>query len=225
MKELPLKRILFGPFIICLLMLTACALQKPQTASPAAPTTRDRNFFKSPVTTENEKVEFIAHTENKPMKAYLSMNLPYPPYQVLFEQIQKAEGIALTNRGEAHMTVITPVEYDKVLKKHLNIAEIHKIAEATKIQELPFTPVCIGKGQKELKGKLEKVYFVVVESPALIELRGQIEEAYIKKGGKPQEFVPERFFPHVTLGYSARDLHYEDGVLKNNKSCLYQFQQ
>jgi 2'-5' RNA ligase len=213
MKELPLKRIFFASLMISFLTLVSCATQKPQSAA-------DLKKFNAPAVTE--KVEFIAHTEEKPMKAYLSMNLPYGPYKDLLEQLQRVEGITLSNRGEAHITVVTPIEYDKILKKHLSIAEIHKIAEAAKIQETAFIPVCVGKGQKELNGKIEKAYFVVVDSPALIDLRGQIEAAYVKNGGKPQHFVPERFFPHVTLGYTARDLHYEDGVIKNKTNCLYQ---
>lgn len=221
-----MKRILFASLV----MLTACATT---TAPTNAPTTSPKNpsltplnegdskVFNAPST--SEKAEFIPHTEEKPMKAYLAMNLPYPPYQTLFEQVQKAEGVTLQNRGEAHITVVTPIEYDKVLKRHLSIAEIHKIAEEAKIQDMEFTPVCIGRGEKEISGKLEKTYFVVVYSSALIDLRGKIEEAYVKNGGKPQDFVPEKFLPHVTLGFTARDLHYEDGVNKNKTSCVYEF--
>lgn len=206
-----MKRFLFAS----LLMLMACAHNEPVS------TTTNKNF-NAPDT--SEKVEFISHTdEDKPMQAYLAMNLPYYPYQKLLEQLQEREGIKLENRGEAHITVVTPVEYEKILKKHLSIAEIHKIAETANIQYSAFTPVCIGKGQKEINGKLEKTYFVVVDSPALIDLRGQIEDAYVKNGGRPQEFVPEKFLPHVTLGYTARDLHYEDGVFKNHASCIYNF--
>jgi len=202
-----MKRVLF----VSVLIFSACA---------TPPSTTQEGFY-NPATTE--KAPFIEHTEEKPMKAYLAMNLPYAPYQALLEQVQKTEGVTLTNRGEAHITVVTPIEYDKVLKKHLSIAEIHKIAAAAKIQDAEFTPVCVGRGQKEINGKLEKTYFVVVDSPALMELRGQIEEAYIKNGGKTQDFVPERFSPHVTLGFTARDLHNEDGVVKNKASCAHQF--
>lgn len=196
-----MKRILFAS----VLMLTACATLN------APPTT----------TATSEKTPFIPHAEDLPMKSYLAMNLPYAPYKALYEQVQEKEDRPLNNRGEAHITVVTPVEFDKVLKKHITIAEINKIAEEAKIEETPFTPVCIGKAEKMLSGHLEKVYFVVVESPALIDLRGKIEDAYVKNGGSEQDFVPEKFLPHVTLGYTARDLHIEDGVVKNKSTCLY----
>lgn len=212
-----MKRILFASLV----MLAACATTTTSTKSPDT-FERGVQVFNAPSTTE--KAEFIPHTEEKPMKAYLAMNLPYAPYKSLFEQVQDAEKIQLNTRGEAHITVVTPVEYDKVLKKHISIAEITKIAEEAKIQDLTFTPVCIGRGEKELNGKPEKVYYVVVESSDLIDLRGKIEEAYVKNGGRPQDFVPEKFLPHVTLGYTARDLHIEDGVSKNKTSCIHQFQ-
>lgn len=205
-----MKRILFASLV----MLTACATWKPAAEG-------DFKVFNAPPTTE--KAEFTPHTEEKPFKAYLAMNLPYAPYQAMHEQLQKAEGLPLITRGEAHITVITPVEYDKILKKHLSIAEIHRIAEVANIQDIPFKPLCIGRGQKEINGKIERTYFLVVESPGLIDLRGQIEEAYMRNGGQPQDFIPERLSPHITLGFTARDLHVEDAVAKNRDSCLYYF--
>ncbi len=210
-----MKRILFAS----LMMLTACA-----TTGPRSPDTFERGIqvFNAPSITE--KAEFIPHTEEKPMKAYLAMNLPYAPYNSLYEQVQDSEKIQLNTRGEAHITVVTPVEYDKILKKHLSISEITKIAEEASIQNLRFTPVCLGRSEKELNGKPEKVYYVVVDSSDLIGLRGKIERAYVKNGGRSQEFIPEKFLPHVTLGYTARDLHIEDGVFKNKASCIHPFQ-
>jgi 2'-5' RNA ligase len=218
MKELKMKRILFAS----VLLLAACAHESIPNTEPPAPTASvDPKVFNAP--NVSGAAEFIPHIEEKPMQAYLAMNLPYAPYEKLYKQLEKAEGLELKNRGEAHITVVTPIEYDKALKKHLSIAEIHKIAEEAKIQQATYTPVCIGRGQKDISGKIEKTYYVVVESPDLIELRGKIEEAYVKNGGRAQDFVPEKFMPHVTLGYTARDLHHEDGVRKNSTSCIYNF--
>lgn len=175
--------------------------------------------FNAPIT--GESAEFIPHLDEKPMKAYLALNLPYGFYKDLLAKTERSETLSLKNRGEAHITLITPVEYDKILKKHLSIAEIHRIALQANIQQLPFKLLCIGRGQREIDNKLEKTYYAVVEGPALIELRRQIEAAYIQQGGKAQEFIPENFHPHVTLGYTLRDLHFEEGVVKNKSSCVY----
>jgi 2'-5' RNA ligase len=173
--------------------------------------------------TSKDVVEFIPHTEEAPMKAYLAMNLPYPPYQLLLKDVEASEGLSLKNRGEAHITVISPVEYDQILKKHLSIAEIHKVATDFNIQKATFKPVCVGRGEKDLEGKPEKTYFVVVKGDDLIHLRGLVQAAYVKNGGQAQDFDPAKFTPHVTLGYTARDLHVEDGIRKDSGSCIIGF--
>jgi 2'-5' RNA ligase len=165
--------------------------------------------------------EFVPHTLHQPMQSYLSMNLPYRHYQELLQYTEQQEDIHLLNRGEAHITVISPVEYDSALKRHLSIEEIHEIAERAGIQKTPFEEICIGRGQKILQGRPEKTYFVVVQSEGLVKLRQLIAEAFVAHGGHPQDFHPEIFYPHVTLGYTARDLHFEDGVIKNKSTCIH----
>lgn len=212
-----MKRMLFAYLILPI----ACATRPSNVASETTPK-GDPKVFKAPSVTDS--APFVAHNDAAPMQSYLALNLPYAPFQKLLEQVETAEGVSLKNRGDAHITVVTPVEYEKVLKKRLPMAEINKIAEEAKIQETPWTPICIGKAQKEIGGKTESTYFVVVESPALIDLRGKIEEAYIKNGGKAQHFVPEKYAPHITLGFTSRDLHAEDGARKRQESCVYRFQ-
>ena len=65
------------------------------------------------------------------------MNLPYAPVQKLYKQVEAFEGGRLKNRGEAHITVITPVEFWNVLKPQgLTMQEIQKIALAQKYKSL-----------------------------------------------------------------------------------------
>ena len=170
-----------------------------------------------------EPAIFVAHTTDKPMQSYLAMNLPYKPYKDLLEQIQTTEDITLKNRGEAHITVVTPIEFDQVLKRRLSIDLIHNMAAEFSLQQTPYETLCVGTGSKEIDGKTEKAYFVVVDSPGLVELRRLIQKAFVKAGGSAADFVPENFHSHVTLGYSLRDLHFEDGVIKNKASCKYPF--
>jgi hypothetical protein len=167
------------------------------------------------------KPEFIPHAEDVPMHSYVAMNLDYAPYKAVLGQIENVEHISLKNRGEAHVTVISPVEFDRVLKPRLSIQQIQSLALEMKLQDSPLNPVCVGVGQKELNGKLEKTYFVVLESAALLNIRTAVQKAFVQAGGRPQDFLPGVFFPHVTLGYTARDLHFEDGVLKDKSSCRY----
>ena len=177
--------------------------------------------FNAPITME--KVAFIPHSENKPMRSYLAMELPFAPYKTLHEDLEKRENLLLKNRGEAHITVISPVEYDQALKKYLPISEINKIALQAQIQNAEIRPVCIGLGAKVLDGVPERTYFVVIESQDLLKIREQIATEYVRRGGNPGKFKAESFFPHVTLGFTQRDLHFEDGVLKNKSSCQFDF--
>ncbi|WP_413561533.1 2'-5' RNA ligase family protein [Bdellovibrio sp. HCB209] len=167
---------------------------------------------------------FIAHEGSGPFKNYLAMNLTYSGWQSILKDLESALHEPLRNRAEAHITVINPVEFDKVLSRHLKMKDIHQVAEKMALQKSPYRPLCVGKGSVQINGEEENTYFAVVESEALFQIRKAINELYISKGGKSGEFNPELFFPHVTLGYTERDLHYEDGVKKDAASCIYKLE-
>ncbi|MEK2688781.1 hypothetical protein [Bdellovibrio sp. GT3] len=167
---------------------------------------------------------FIPHTGDGPFKNYLAFNLSHDGYKPILEQLEGLLKTTLKSRGESHITVVTPVEFDKVLSRRLKMQDIHALAESMQLQKSPYHPLCLGQGRMNLNGKEESTYFVVVESEALFKIRKAIEELYIRKGGKSGEFKAELFFPHVTLGYTERDLHYEDGVIKDAASCVYKME-
>jgi 2'-5' RNA ligase len=165
-------------------------------------------------------VPFIKHEEDKPFGSYVVMNLPYEPVKALYQSIEKKSGQKLITRGEAHITVITPVEFDKVLKRHLTIGEITKIATDASIQSAAFEITCLGKGELKVGRDLLVTYFVVTPSEQLLEIRKAVEQKFISSGGTPGEFNAESFYPHITVGYSKRDLHFEDGVMKDDNACI-----
>lgn len=163
---------------------------------------------------------FIPHDEKGAFKSYLAMNLPYAGFESLLKDLETSEGKTLKNRGESHITVITPPEFDKVLSKKINMKDINRLAEQMQIQQTPFRPLCIGKVTAQGKDAEMAAYFVVIDSEKLFKLRKAIQDLYVSKGGDAADFNPELFFPHVTLGYTERDLHYEDGVKKDASSCI-----
>jgi 2'-5' RNA ligase len=122
----------------------------------------------------------------------------------------------MKNRGEGHITVISPVEYSKVLKNKISMEEINQIALAHRIQSSRFKIVCLGKGTVK---KME-TYFLVLESQDLIHLREEIYEQFVKNGGDMKAFDPHLFYPHITLGFTDQDLHFEQGVVKDRRSCI-----
>lgn len=149
------------------------------------------------------------------LKNYISYDLAYPYYKMIYDRLQQRIGKTLKSRGEAHITVITPPEY-AVLTKKLAPERIHQMAADLFKQSPKFTKICLGHGQQTLASGLQHVYYVVVESKDLLELRRQMA---IESGLVKSEFNPDLFFPHITIGFTERDMYYEDGVIKDIKSC------
>jgi 2'-5' RNA ligase len=129
----------------------------------------------------------------------------------------------LQNRGEAHITVITPPEaqgwFNKD-KKGINFLispiELHKKYFST-IQKTKFTAKCIGKQTNE-KGNI--VFFIVVESKDIFNIRYEIQkevESRAEFTGKKVSFNAENYYPHITIGYVGGDVH---GVSKGLDTCV-----
>ena len=166
----------------------------------------------------------VTHTEARPWKSYLAMNINFRPVAALFERVDRAlpSGLNQSNRRtEAHITVISPVEYDRVLSRFVSISEIHRIARAMKIQSSPFKVLCLAESMAKIDGKQEKTYYLVVSSERLLQIRRAIYNLFVKRGGHPSQFDPDFFYPHITVGYTKDDLHFgQHGVHKNARSCV-----
>lgn len=164
--------------------------------------------------TDGSKLGFKAQSN------YLSMELNYKPSKALRMEVEKDIGMTLKNRGEAHITILTPPEYN-VLKGKISIQEINEIALKNKIQESNVKAICVGVGESQNNSAL-KTYYVVVDSQNLLKIRKQIADEFTARGGDPEKFDATNFYPHITLGFTQRDLHLEsDGVIKNTESCRY----
>lgn len=157
---------------------------------------------------------FISHVGSGLYSNYLAVNLPYKP----FAELRDSVAFNLKNRGEAHITVLTPPEYNAI-KSHLPITRINQMF-AHSIQNTKYTPKCIGRGQKSINGKLESTYYVVVESKDLMAIRHKIKNEFVALGGSSDAFDPMKYHPHVTLGFTLRDLHSQDSVVKGMSSCI-----
>lgn len=160
---------------------------------------------------------------NQKTPNYLSMELPYKPAEKLRKQLEQLLNSPLKNRGEAHITVITPIEFNKVLKSKVSMEEIHQLAIENQIQQADVKAICVGVGEKkESSNETLNTYYVVVESNKLLALRKKVQDLYLSRGGEEKAFQAEQFYPHITLGFTMRDLHLEsDGVVKNSESCRY----
>lgn len=169
---------------------------------------------------DNSNLDFIPHQGGGPFDSYLTMEIQFEPMAELFKQLLIQKRMPLTNRGEAHITVVTPIEYNEVLKTKLSMKEIDNLAKEANIQSSKFETVCLGKGSLEIEKKLEQTFYVVVRSQALLKIREAIQKLFIKKGGDGNLFKPSQYYPHITLGFTKRDLHESDGVTKDERSCF-----
>lgn len=175
------------------------------------------------VSLSGKNLKFISHQGPGAFDNALAMNTGYKPIQEMRPVIEKVIGRPLSflkswdANGEAHITTITPPEYHQVLSAKLSMNEIDAIAKRFKIQQSDIKVFGIGSAKVKTDGKDEETFFVLVDSLNLRKIRLAIYEEFVRKGGEPSAWDPTWFFPHITIGYTKRDLHETDGVVKNLK--------
>jgi 2'-5' RNA ligase len=162
------------------------------------------------------KAPFVSHENDE--TPYLSLNLNYEPIKEFLERVDRYSYRPLKNRNEAHITLITPVEFKDDLSKYISIKEINQIAEKLNVQQSSYKPICLGRGSADQNTRYLETYFIVVESDDLLKIRKEIAALYKSRGGS--KFDPTHFYPHITLGFTERDLHESDGVIKNSNACM-----
>lgn len=173
-----------------------------------------------------EPVAFVEHTGSFAFSNVLAMNVCYAPILSLRQQIENKLGITLNylkewdSKGEAHITVITPPEYDQFLSKALSMEEINEIARSFQIQNASFDVLGLGECSITIEEKEEFTFFVICKSERLLEIRRAISKRYLSLTGEMGEFAPEAYYPHITIGFTKRDLHENDGAIKDQKHSL-----
>lgn len=164
--------------------------------------------------------EFLSHNSSKPYGTYLIRNLPFSPAKRLKEAVEKALNLELMDRGEAHITVITPPEYDR-MKAHNSAISMNSIEDLLKnfVQHSRFEVLGLGslKGENSKK-EISEVYFVVIESRQLRALRKLVAAEY----DLPVEvFDPAAQDFHITLGFTKSDLFARPGFpARKDRSSL-----
>ncbi|MFN3454408.1 MAG: hypothetical protein ACK41T_05555 [Pseudobdellovibrio sp.] len=167
-------------------------------------------FFSCFALSDELKLNKMSKKEQK--ISYLSLDLDYSFYKKTVEQLNTHLKTSLKNRGEAHITVITPPEF-KIITEKISSDSLKQ--EWVNWKNKNFENICIGSGSIKTKGKTISTYYVVTKAESLFNFR-----QYLKSKYKLDHFNAELFFPHITLGFTDRDLHYEDGVQKDIHSCL-----
>lgn len=153
----------------------------------------------------------MPYTEIYKKQGVLVYNVDFGPVNELKKSIEDNFEIKLKDRGEAHITVLTPPEYKKI-SAYLNAEEIH-LRFKDEIQRIQFTVKCLG----QLREKRNTVYYIVVESSGLLDLRTKIFEMAKENAQNASiDFDPVKFYPHITVGFIDGDIHDRP---KNMSSC------
>ena len=152
---------------------------------------------------------------------WVGIPMPYAPVEKIREELEKRIGKKLHHRGEAHITVITPPEF-RILSQTLKMNWIEKIVAKEGSMKAPIKVLCLKKITAVLGNKTEESWFISVESAELREFRSQVWRRFVANGGIPGDFAWKRWAPHITVGFTSRDLHDEDRISKDKADCTYE---
>lgn len=152
---------------------------------------------------------------------YIAKAIPYAPVKRVKEQLDTQFGTTFLARPEAHVTLITPPEY-QVLTKVIKRENILALADQMGVQKSSFQIPCLGKGTKVERNQTLATYYLVVQDDGLLSFRRALAEQFLAQGGKTGQFNPSQYYPHITVAFTKRDLHFEDGVIKDQKSCVFE---
>ena len=154
---------------------------------------------------EGSSIKF--YDGSSPYGKYITLDIPFSPVENLLLQL-KSFHPSLKTRGEAHITILTPIEYHCVfLAQGITIDQLKSVVDMKKHNQFEFSS--IGNGYKDL----DETFFIIAKSNDLLDIRKNLQ-SLLKD---PSKFDYTNFYPHTTLGFSKRDLHESDGVFKNEK--------
>ena len=186
-------------FIVSLLFLNSAFAQKQINIS--------KNVFK-----------LTPFSEQYASDGAVIRSIYYPAVKSLIPQLESIYNIELQDRGEAHITILTPPEGNgsNGVLRFISYLEIKSHYENV-LQKMPFAIKCIG-ARKDQNRNI--VFYLVVDSPALFQMRREIQREASKRAlesGEILTFNPFNFYPHITIGFYGSDIH---GVSKGTDTCL-----
>lgn len=134
---------------------------------------------------------------------YLGITIPHEFIIPLRSRIESKFGLTLKHRNEAHITVISPPELEK-LEPFYSKPDL--IAKPYDFDDLE--AVCIGK-YEDVEDNSKKTFFVVIRSDKLNEYRQLIPE-----------LKDSLYHPHITIGFTDHDIYPEQGAIKDASTCI-----
>ena len=150
-------RVLLSLSIVVLMISMAC--QNSSVLNPNKTSTKLVKIASTPISSHSD---------------YLSLDLDYSSIFPIRMKLEKHLNTELLNRGEAHITVISPPEF-AILKTFVPMYEIEEISRKY-VQNLQKNPsqieaLCVGSGHLNSLS----TYFIVVKAPSLVQLRREVQ--------------------------------------------------
>ncbi|KAF1804644.1 hypothetical protein FB192DRAFT_1275489 [Mucor lusitanicus] len=105
------------------------------------------------------------------------MNFDFQYVKPVFDILNSTQ-VPLLNRGESHITVISPPEFGVLATAGITIDQVNQIALKEKIQSSKVKIVCLGK--EDVNGKI--VYQLIVSAPNLVTIREKVFQLFAKQG-------------------------------------------
>ncbi|CEG75211.1 hypothetical protein RMATCC62417_10294 [Rhizopus microsporus] len=163
-----------------------------------------------------KKVPFVEHPAGN--NSWLGMSVDFKYIKPVFEELNST-AVPLLNRGESHITVVSPPEFAVLASAGVTIEQVNDIARKNKIQSSKLKIVCLGKEDVTINNIRKIVYQIIVKSDDLVKIRREIFKLYVQKKGNTALFDPESFWPHITVGFTSSDVFIEQGVYKGANVC------
>ncbi|KAF8980301.1 hypothetical protein BGZ46_004376 [Entomortierella lignicola] len=214
--------------IATLALVASSVLAAPEVASHGKKHHHEKALVIDKRVLQTSKVPFIPHTGTELFTNWVGLNVDFKYVKPVFNVVNSTHALSngtLISRGESHVTIILPTEYDTILHpagvtiEELNAIATHKNA----LQRSKFELECLGRVQVTTKDNVfqQSVQIILKNYKDLISYRQQVFKLFVKKGGNPALFDAENFTPHITLGFKHRDIFVEDGVFKGKNACIH----
>ena len=140
----------------------------------------------------------------------MARNISFEPVSQIRRHIEMRRNLKLRHRGEAHITILTPPEYNQIREWNpsVNMNSINRLVGPV-VQYLHFNVLGIGsvKGLNT-NNEISEVFFLVVRSRGLRAIRKLIAAEWS---------IPKKIFDpmqqdfHITIGFTVSDLFSRPG--------------
>ncbi len=143
--------------------------------------------------------DFVSHPADGGSPGWLALPVSHEAVQKLVAGIEHIRGIELQDRGESHITVITPPEAQSIREQAGIPIEALEAYALPKLEAARWQVLGVGSARDLLK----QTFFLVVDSPDLLALRRDLADVFQLDR---DTFDPAAQDFHITIGFVQSDI-------------------